>query len=77
VASQAVLNMDPSTSLPITLFFGMRMLRKRRCGRVLHFGSMLQLITRTAGTLPADISCIEAPADLAWTESANLSHPDV
>jgi hypothetical protein len=41
------------------------------------FGSMLHAITRIAGTLPADISRNEAPADLAWTESANLSHSDV
>jgi len=41
------------------------------------FGSMLHSITRTTGTLPADISCVEAPANLVWTESTNLSHSDV
>jgi hypothetical protein len=38
---------------------------------------VLHLITRIAGTLPADISCIEAPANLAGTEPVNVSHSHV
>lgn len=38
---------------------------------------MLHSITCAAGTLPADISCVEAPAHPTRAESVNFSHSDV